>query len=73
LFTGKEGATFEDAEPAMKSLNLLPVALIEPQDVSEAVLYLASDAGRYVTGAALTIDAGNTICPPGSFRGWEAS
>jgi len=69
LFSGKENATFADAEPGMKSLNLLDVALIEPEDVSQAILYLVSDAARYVTGTALTVDAGTTICPPGSFRG----
>jgi len=72
LFSGKDNATFEDAEPGMKSLNLLDVALIEPEDVSQAILYLVSDAARYVTGTALTVDAGTTICPPGSFRGWQA-
>jgi SDR family mycofactocin-dependent oxidoreductase len=72
LFSGRENATFEDAEPAMKSLNLLDVALIQPEDVSQAILYLVSDAARYVTGTALTVDAGTTICPPGSFRGWQA-
>jgi SDR family mycofactocin-dependent oxidoreductase len=72
LFSGKENATFADAEPGMKSLNLLDVALIQPEDVSQAILYLVSDAARYVTGTALTVDAGTTICPPGSFRGWQA-
>jgi SDR family mycofactocin-dependent oxidoreductase len=72
LFSGKEGATFEDAEAGMKSLNLLDVALIQPEDVSNAILYLVSDAARYVTGTSLTVDAGTTICPPGSFRGWQA-
>jgi NAD(P)-dependent dehydrogenase (short-subunit alcohol dehydrogenase family) len=38
--------------------NLLPVPWIEPQDVAEAVLYLAGDGARYVTGTALVIDAG---------------
>lgn len=71
LFAGHEGATVEEAEPAMKSLNLLPVALVEPEDVSAAVLYLVSDAARYVTGLTLKVDAGSTICPPGTFRGWE--
>jgi len=41
--------------------NTLPVTMIDPQDVSEAVLYLASDESRYVTGLELTIDAGQTI------------
>ena len=38
--------------------NLLPVPWIEPEDVANAVLYLASDRARYVTGALLVIDAG---------------
>ena len=38
--------------------NLLPVPWIEPEDVAQAVLYLASDAARYVTGSALAVDAG---------------
>jgi NAD(P)-dependent dehydrogenase (short-subunit alcohol dehydrogenase family) len=40
--------------------NLLPVDLVEAQDVSEAVLWLASDASRYITGVPLPIDAGAT-------------
>jgi SDR family mycofactocin-dependent oxidoreductase len=38
--------------------NLLPVPWIEPEDVAHAVLYLASERARYVTGAAFVIDAG---------------
>ena len=38
--------------------NLLAVPWIEPEDVANAVLYLASDKARYVTGAPLVIDAG---------------
>jgi SDR family mycofactocin-dependent oxidoreductase len=41
--------------------NSLPVEALDPRDVSNAVLWLASDEARYVTGAALTVDAGNTI------------
>jgi SDR family mycofactocin-dependent oxidoreductase len=41
--------------------NALPVERISPADVSDAVLFLASDESRYVTGLALTVDAGNTI------------
>jgi NAD(P)-dependent dehydrogenase (short-subunit alcohol dehydrogenase family) len=49
------------SNPAMgdnASANLLPVELVEPRDISEAVLWLASDASRYVTGVALPVDAG---------------
>jgi SDR family mycofactocin-dependent oxidoreductase len=38
--------------------NLLAVPWIEPEDVANAVLYLASDRARYITGAPLVIDAG---------------
>jgi SDR family mycofactocin-dependent oxidoreductase len=38
--------------------NLLPVPWIEPDDVAEAVLYLASDRARFVTGTQLVLDAG---------------
>jgi NAD(P)-dependent dehydrogenase (short-subunit alcohol dehydrogenase family) len=38
--------------------NLLPVPWIEAQDVAEAVLYLASERARFVTGSQFVIDAG---------------
>ena len=38
--------------------NLLPVPWVEPGDVAEAVLFLASDRARYVTGAQFVLDAG---------------
>jgi SDR family mycofactocin-dependent oxidoreductase len=38
--------------------NLLPVPWIEPEDVAAAVLYLASNRARFVTGTQLVIDAG---------------
>jgi NAD(P)-dependent dehydrogenase (short-subunit alcohol dehydrogenase family) len=38
--------------------NLLPVPWIEPEDVAHAVVYLASERARYVTGAPFLIDAG---------------
>lgn len=38
--------------------NLLPVPMVECQDISEAVVYLVSDSGRYLTGVTLPVDAG---------------
>lgn len=38
--------------------NLLPVPWIEPEDVANAVLYLASERARFMTGAPLILDAG---------------
>jgi len=41
--------------------NSLPVKTVDARDVSEAVLFLASDESRYVTGLEFTIDAGASI------------
>jgi len=40
--------------------NLLPIDLVEASDVSNAVLFLASDASRFITGVRLPVDAGFT-------------
>ena len=42
-------------------MNTFPVELVEPRDISNAVLFLASDEARYVTGLEFKVDAGNTI------------
>ncbi len=42
-------------------MNTLPVETTQPRDISNAVLFLASDEARYVTGLEFTVDAGNTI------------
>ena len=47
-----------DDTPRLVS-NLIDVDMIEPIDVSNAVLFLVSDAGRYITGVTLPVDAGN--------------
>jgi (+)-trans-carveol dehydrogenase len=31
---------------------------VEPEDVSNAILFLVSDEGRYITGVPLPVDAG---------------
>ena len=38
--------------------NLLPVPMVESEDISDAVAWLASDGARYVTGVTLPVDAG---------------
>jgi NAD(P)-dependent dehydrogenase (short-subunit alcohol dehydrogenase family) len=49
------------ANPGLGALfsNSLPVGAIECEDVTDAVLFLASDAAKYITGHALGVDAGN--------------
>jgi SDR family mycofactocin-dependent oxidoreductase len=42
-------------------MNTLPVENVDARDVSHAVLFLASDEARYVTGLEFTVDAGATI------------
>ena len=51
-----------DASPGHRLvfLNSLPVDVVAPSDVSDAVLYLASDESRYVTGLTMTVDAGSS-------------
>lgn len=42
-------------------MNALPLPWADVDDITNAVLYLASDESRYVTGTTLTIDAGATL------------
>ena len=57
-----ENPTEDDVREPFESLNILPgVACVEPEDVSDAVLFLCSDAAKFITGVALPIDAGNIV------------
>jgi SDR family mycofactocin-dependent oxidoreductase len=56
-----ENPTKDQAKELMKVLNALPIPWIEAVDISNAVLFLASDEGRYVTGVQLPIEAGSTM------------
>ena len=53
-----EGYMAENPEFAKLMLNSLPVDAVDPVDISNAIVYLVSDAGRYVTGVQLPVDAG---------------
>lgn len=50
-----------DLIPARLSTMVLPIPWVEPVDISNAVLFLASDEARYITGVALPVDAGMSI------------
>jgi (+)-trans-carveol dehydrogenase len=49
----------EDVTAGFAAMNLLPIPWVEPADVSNAIVWLASDAARYITGITLPVDAGN--------------
>lgn len=53
-----ESPTRADAEEAFRSINALPIPWVEPVDISNAIVWLASDEARYVTGVTLPVDAG---------------
>lgn len=56
-----DNPTDEDVAPALESMSLLGVPWVQPEDVTECCLYLASKAGRYVTGSTLSVDAGFAV------------
>lgn len=58
---GVENPTLDDVQAPFNDLNVLDVAWMDPEDVSAAVVWLCSDAARWVTGVALPVDAGTTI------------
>ena len=66
---GKEHPTRDDFARQSASMHLLPVPWVEPEDVANAVLFLSSDEARYITGAALPVDAGSLTNGP-STTGW---
>ncbi len=43
------------------SMNLLPIRWLEAENISSAVLFLASDESRYITGVTLPVDAGALV------------
>ena len=53
--------TRDDYEAAAGSINAMPVTMIDPIDISHAVVYLASDEGRYVTGSTHMVTAGGHL------------
>jgi SDR family mycofactocin-dependent oxidoreductase len=60
LFGVSMDASMEEYGAAFQSMHTLPVPWMEPVDISNAVLWLASDEARYVTGTVLKVDAGFT-------------
>src|SRR5262249_52309203 len=56
-----ENPTREDFAKAALPMNALPIPWVDPVDISNAVLFLASDEARYITGVTLPVDAGMMV------------
>jgi (+)-trans-carveol dehydrogenase len=51
----------DDLAPFCQMFHTLPIPWVEAEDISNAVLFLASDESRYITGVTLPIDAGSCL------------
>jgi (+)-trans-carveol dehydrogenase len=56
-----ENPDFGDVAVVAQMMHVLPIGWVEPVDISNAVLFLASDEARYITGVPLTVDAGSML------------
>ncbi|GAA5065413.1 mycofactocin-coupled SDR family oxidoreductase [Nocardia callitridis] len=56
-----ENPTREDFAPLSQMAHMLPVPWVESEDISNAVLFLASEESRFITGLTLPIDAGSLL------------
>ncbi|WP_037164096.1 mycofactocin-coupled SDR family oxidoreductase [Rhodococcoides fascians] len=54
----EEAPTREQVVPLLNDMHVLDIPYVEPDDVSNAVLFLAGDESRYVTGISIPVDAG---------------
>ncbi len=50
--------TREDVAPGMAALHVQPVPWLEPEEITAAVVFLASEAARHITGSVIDVDAG---------------
>ena len=56
-----EHPTRDDVLPAFQHFQAMPIPYVEPVDISNLVLFLASDEARYITGQQIRVDAGSLI------------
>jgi len=63
-----EEPTRAEAEAAFVHFQAMPIPYIEPEDMADLVLFLASDESKYITGHQIRVDAGSLLQIPGSGR-----
>jgi SDR family mycofactocin-dependent oxidoreductase len=56
-----ENPTRDDVLPAFTTFQAMPIPYVEPLDISNLVLFLASDESRYITGQQIRVDAGSLL------------
>lgn len=64
-----EHPTREDAEPAFTFFQAMPIPYVEPEDIANLALFLASDESRYITGQQIRVDAGSFLKFSGGLPG----
>ncbi len=53
--------TREDAELAFTYFQAMPIPYVEPEDIANLAVFLASDDSRYITGQQIRVDAGSLL------------
>ncbi|SEH86123.1 SDR family mycofactocin-dependent oxidoreductase [Mycolicibacterium rutilum] len=51
----------EDAEPLFTIFQAMPIPYVEPEDIANLGVFLASDESRYITGQHIRVDAGSLL------------
>ncbi|GAB4917353.1 hypothetical protein MAHJHV65_38600 [Mycobacterium avium subsp. hominissuis] len=55
-------ALFEAGDTAVSAMqNALPIQILMPEDIANAVAFLVSDEARFITGTAWPLDAGFAV------------
>ena len=58
-----------DVEPAFTYFQAMPIPYVEPVDISNLGVFLASDESRYITGQQIRVDAGSLLKFPNGPQG----
>jgi SDR family mycofactocin-dependent oxidoreductase len=61
LFAGGADGSLQHLQAGMRDIHLLPVELLEPEEIAKTSRWLLSKSARHITGIALPIDAGAQV------------